>query len=59
MKKIFYFILSAIIMTACGDFDKINQNPDTPQTVTPAFLATDLILESTSSSISKWFLSDS
>lgn len=59
MKKIFYFILSAIIMTSCGDFDKINQNPDTPQTVTPAFLATDLILESTSSSISKWFLSDS
>jgi hypothetical protein len=57
--KIITFILIAFAVVSCGDFDKINLDPDSPTTVTPNYLATGLILNDTYSSYGKWFLSDS
>ena len=37
MKKIIYPLLS-VMLIACGDFNDINLNPDTPTLVTPDFL---------------------
>lgn len=59
MKKIFSYLLMSLSLVACGDFDDVNQNPDTPSTVTPDFLATRIILKTTESPSSKWFVSDS
>ena len=39
MKKIIYPLLS-VMLIACGDFNDINLNPDTPTMVTPDFLGT-------------------
>lgn len=54
MKKIFSSLLIALALVSCGDFDEINLNPDTPATVTPDFLATRIILETTESDNGKW-----
>lgn len=59
MKKIFSCILLAASLSACGDFDDVNLNPDTPTTVVPEFLATNIILNTTKSTTGKWFISDS
>ena len=59
MKKIYLFALSLLSLVSCGDFDEINTNPDTPTSVSPSFLATQIILNTTESSTGKWFLSDS
>lgn len=59
MKKIAYSLLIALSLTGCGDFDTINLNPDAPTVITPNYLATRVILETTKSDASKWFLSDS
>ena len=53
MKKIIYPLLS-VMLIACGDFNDINLNPDTPTMVTPDFLATRVILNTTDSPASKW-----
>ncbi|WP_321437952.1 SusD/RagB family nutrient-binding outer membrane lipoprotein [uncultured Bacteroides sp.] len=58
MKKI-AFILMSLLLVACGDFDEINTNPDSTTSVTPEFLATNLILNITASSSNKAFLHDS
>ena len=47
MKKIFSTLLISLAFCSCGDFDEINLNPDTPTTVTPDFLATNVILKTT------------
>ena len=44
MKKIFSTLLISLAFCSCGDFDEINLNPDTPTTVTPDFLATNVLL---------------
>lgn len=59
MKKILFSLLASASLFSCGDFDEINTNPDTPTTVTSPFLATKVILDATSSSDGKWFISDS
>jgi hypothetical protein len=59
MKKIIYIFLIGLIVSACGDMDEINQNPDKPSTVTPDFLVTYVLNQATFSSKSKWLLSDS
>lgn len=59
MKKICLFTLSLLSLVSCGDFEEINTNPDTPTSVSPSFLATQIILKTTESSTGKWFLSDS
>ena len=58
MKKIIYPLLS-VMLIACGDFNDINLNPDTPTMVTPDFLATRVILNTTDSPASKWLFGDS
>ena len=52
MKKIIYPLLS-VMLIACGDFNDINLNPDTPTMVTPDFLATRVILNTTDNPTSK------
>ena len=47
MKKIYLFALSLLSLVSCGDFDEINTNPDTPTSVSPSFLATQIILNTT------------
>lgn len=59
MKKIYSFILLILSLVACGDLDEINTNPDASTHVNPSFLATKIILSTTSSSSGKWFISDS
>ena len=55
MKKIFSTLLISLAFCSCGDFDEINLNPDTPTTVTPDFLATNVILKTTESITGKHF----
>ena len=50
-------LLSAL--SSCGSLDNMNLNPDTPTTVTPDFLATEIILQNTTSDASKWLFGDS
>lgn len=62
MRKILSIFMSAILLTACGDFDEINLNPDTPSKVTPDFLAAQIILKSTNvldGRAEKWLFDDS
>ena len=59
MKKIFSTLLISLAFCSCGDFDEINLNPDTPTTVTPDFLATNVILKTTESIIGKHFFDNS
>lgn len=62
MKKILSIVVSAIVLVACGDFDEINLNPDTPTKVTPDFLAARIILKSTDTMndrSAKWLFDDS
>lgn len=59
MKNILTYISLAAVCVSCGDFDGINLNPDTPTTVIPDFLATNVILNTTKSTTGKWFISDS
>ncbi len=59
MKKIFSTLLISLAFCSCGDFDEINLNPDTPTTVTPDFLATNVILKTTESITGKHFFDNS
>ncbi len=59
MKKIISIILISFIVSACGDMDEINTNPDKPTIVTPDFLVTYVLNQMTYSPKSKWILSDS
>ncbi|HML71247.1 MAG: SusD/RagB family nutrient-binding outer membrane lipoprotein [Bacteroidota bacterium] len=59
MKKIIFSIASACLLISCGNFDDINLNPDKPTTVTPDFLATNIILNTTKSDAGKWLFGDS
>lgn len=47
-----------LIVASCSDFDEINTNPDASTKVPPQFLATELILTSTSSPNGKNLLQD-
>ena len=58
MKRIILSLLIILTFVSCGNMDDINTNPDTPSTVTPAFLATDAILAITKSESSKWLFGD-
>ena len=58
MKKLLSYAVICCTLVSCGSFDEINLNPDAPTTVTPDFLATNAILETTNSPASKWYLSD-
>lgn len=57
MKRIIYLLLVAILFS-CGDLDEMNLNPDSPTKVTPNFLATNIILNSTRRITGKWLLDD-
>ncbi len=57
MKKIIYLLLVAILFS-CGDLEEMNLNPDSPTKVTPDFLATNIILNSTRRITGKWLLDD-
>lgn len=59
MKRILSSLLISFAMFSCGDFDEINLNPDTPTTVTPDFLATNIILKTTESITGKHFFDNS
>lgn len=62
MKKILSLVLAAIALSACGDFDEINLNPDMPTKVTPDFLAAQITLKSTDAMndrSAKWLFDDS
>ncbi|GBU06924.1 hypothetical protein AwDysgo_02550 [Bacteroidales bacterium] len=59
MKKITIYIVLAFTMLSCIDLDETNKNPDAAATVLPEFLSTRIILQSSQSPKSKWFLSDS
>ncbi|MDD4115951.1 MAG: SusD/RagB family nutrient-binding outer membrane lipoprotein [Massilibacteroides sp.] len=62
MKKTLSILFSALLLSACGDFDEINLNPDTPTKVTPDFLAAQIILKSTdamNNRSAKWLFDDS
>lgn len=58
MKKIILLLFVILTIGSCRSMDDINTNPDTPSTVTPAFLATDAILAITKSESSKWLFGD-
>lgn len=52
-------LLAAISFTSCQNFDEINSNPDSPTQVTPALLATGLLMDIVShNSSSKTFIYD-
>ena len=59
MKNIFFCFFISLGLISCGDFDEINMNPDTPATVTPDFLATNIILKTTESVTGKHFFDNS
>lgn len=60
MKAIQYIALVASMISSfsCSNFDDLNTNPDTPLTVTPAMLATSLILNITAPKADMVFVYD-
>ncbi|MDD2953246.1 MAG: SusD/RagB family nutrient-binding outer membrane lipoprotein [Parabacteroides sp.] len=60
MKRIKYIAINLLLLSlgACTSFDDINTNPDTPNTVTPAMLATPLIINIESPIDDKHFVHD-
>lgn len=55
MKKIYILLTLIIAVWGCSKFDDINTDPNSTNTVTPAMLATNLILDITQSSTGKSF----
>lgn len=52
------FGTAVFFLVGCSKYDDINTNPDAATSVTSGMLATNLILDITKQSTSKWFLND-